>query len=205
LLQRLAELPAKRGEPGKLLPPLPPVPDDYEQAQRVLEPHLAVDPYRRDLPLAVASQDIWPWLVLLASCVFFGDVFIRRVQVDFRWLLPIWARFAELVLGRERQEPAAETMSRLRSRKAEVDRSLESRRAAARFEPDAVVPIDPSVIQAAEAKPTAPGAQPKPAPTPVAEAEPEDTYTSRLLKAKKQVWQDRAQDRGFDPNSKEEE
>jgi hypothetical protein len=97
-------------------------------------------------------------------------------------------------------------MSRLRSRKAEVDRSLESRRAAARFEPDAALPIDPHTMQAAEAKPVAPGTQPPtPQGKPVAEAEPEDTYTSRLLKAKKQVWQDRTQDRGFDPNAKEDQ
>jgi hypothetical protein len=202
LLERLAELPAKRGGPGKLLPPLPQVPEDANEAERALEPQLAVDPYRRDLPQAVASQDIWPWLVLLASCVFFADVFVRRVQVDLRWLVPIWARFAEVVLGRERYEPAPETMSRLRSRKAEVDRSLESRRAATRFEPDAAVPIDPYALEAAEAKPAAPGAA-SPTPKPVAEAEPEDTYTSRLLKAKKQVWQDRAQDRGFDPDAKD--
>jgi hypothetical protein len=95
-------------------------------------------------------------------------------------------------------------MSRLRSRKAEVDRTLESRRAAARFEPDIAVPIDPNAMQAAEAQPTAPGMQPTPTPKPVAEAQPEDTYTSRLLKAKKQVWQDRAQDRGLDPDAKDE-
>ncbi len=202
LLERLAELPAKRGEPGKLLPPLPQVPDDNEKAQQALQPQLAVDPFRRDLPLAVASQDIWPWLVLLASCVFFGDVFVRRVQVDLQWLAPIWARFAEIVLRRERLEPAPETMSRLRSRKAEVDRSLESRRAAARFEPDADAfsrDAEPSLRGVAERAPT----RPTPPPKPVAEAqpEPEDSYTARLLKAKKQVWQDRAQDKGLDPGA----
>jgi uncharacterized membrane protein/Mg-chelatase subunit ChlD len=204
LLRRLAQLPAKRGEPGKLLPPLPQVPEDSEKAQQALQPQLAIDPYRRDLPQAVASQDIWPWLVLLASCIFFGDVFVRRVQLDFQWLAPIWARFAEVVLGRERQAAAPETMSRLRSRKAEIDRSIESRRAAARFEPDAGLPVDPNAIQAAEAKPTAAGPSVVPMPKPAAEPEAEDSYTSRLLKAKKQVWQDRTQDRGFDPDAKED-
>ena len=90
-----------------------------------------------------------------AAC-FLRDVFVRRVQVNFQWLVPIWTRFAEIVLRRERHEAAPETMSRLRSRKAEVDRSIESRRAAARFEPDAAVPVDPNAIEAAEAKPTTP-------------------------------------------------
>ncbi len=204
LLEQMAELPAKRGERGKLMPALPQLPEDREKAQKALEPQLAIDPYRRDLPQAVVSQDIWPWLVLAASCIFFGDVFVRRVQVDFQWLAPIWERFAVVVLGRERVEAAPETMSRLRSRKAEVDRSLESRRAAARFEPDADVIVDPNALQAAEAKPTAPGTIPMPPPKPLPETEQEDSYTSRLLKAKKQVWNDRAQDRGFDPEAKDE-
>jgi uncharacterized membrane protein len=200
LLKSIAELPAKKGEPGKLLPPLPDVPEDNDKAEQSLKAQLAFDPYRRDLPQAVSSQDIWPWLVLTASCVFFGDVFVRRVQVSFLWLVPVWMRFVEIVLRREHQEAAPEMMSRLRSRKAEVDQAIESRRAATRFEPDAAIPIDPNAIEAAEARPISPGAPTALPPKPVAEAEPEDTYTSRLLKAKKQVWQDR----GFDPDAKDD-
>jgi hypothetical protein len=116
----------------------------------------------------------------------------------------VWQRFAEIVLRREHQEAAPETMSRLRSRKAEVDRSLESRRAATRFEPDASASADPDILSAAEARPTAPGAAPPAAPKPVAEPEVDD-YTSRLLKAKKKVWGDKVQDRGFDPNAKDDQ
>jgi hypothetical protein len=97
-------------------------------------------------------------------------------------------------------------MSRLRSRKAEVDQSIESRRAATRFEPDAVVAADVSAATILEVKPTASGSAPPP-PTiakPESEAEKEDVYTSRLLKAKKQVWKDRVTDRGFDPEAKDE-
>ena len=205
LLKSISELPAKAGEPGKLLPPLPEVSEDQTKAEQKLQPQLAIDPYRRDLPQAVARQDIWPWLVLAASCVFFGDVFVRRVQIDLQWLVPIWARFVDIVLRRERQVAAPETMARLRSRKAEVDRSIESQRASARFEPDVAMPVDPTAIEAAEARPTAPRS-PTQTPTakPAAEADEGDTYTSRLLKAKKQVWQDRSQDRGFDPEAKDE-
>jgi hypothetical protein len=198
LLESIAKLPAKQGEPGKLLPPLPEVPDESDRAEQVLQPQLTVDPFRRDLPLAVATQDIWPWLVLCGSCVFFADVFVRRVQLDLRWLEPFWTRFAEIVLRRERHEAAPETMARLRSRKAEVDRSLDSQRAAARFEPDATIPIDPTVIEGAEAKRTAPINPSVATPKVAAETEQKDTYTSRLLKAKKQVWRDRglSQDKG---------
>lgn len=204
LLKSIAELPAKKGEPGKLMPPLPDLPADAEKAEKILQPQLAIDPFRRDLPQAVSRQDIWPLLVLAASCIFFGDVFVRRVQVDLKWLVPIWVRFWDIVLRREHQAATPETMARLRSRKAEVDRSIESRRASARFEPDATAPVDPNAIQAAEADPTATAPSTPPAGAkPVAETEPEDSYTSRLLKAKKQVWKDRTEDRGFDPDAKE--
>jgi uncharacterized membrane protein/Mg-chelatase subunit ChlD len=194
LLESIADLPAKKGEPGKLLPPLPTLPEDAAKADEQLQPQLAVNPFRRDLPQAVSSQDIWPWLVLVASVCFFGDVFVRRVQVNLEWLVPIWTRFVDIILRRERHEAAPETMSRLRSRKAEVDQSIESRRAATRFEADAATAVDPNAIEAAEAKPTTSATPTVAATKPVAEEEKED-YTSRLLKAKKQVWQDRPQDR----------
>jgi hypothetical protein len=127
-------------------------------------------------------------------------VFVRRVQIDVGWLAPVWARIAWIVFGKEQQEAAQETMSRLRSRKAEVDRSIESQRAAARFEPDATIPIDPSVLHAAEAKRTAPVTPTTTSPTVAAETEQKNTYTSRLLQAKKQVWRDRglSQDKAND-------
>jgi hypothetical protein len=195
LLESIAELPAKRGEPGKLLPPLPELPEDAKKAEQQLQPQLAVNPFRRDLPQAVATQDIWPWLVLAASVCFFADVFVRRVQINLQWLVPVWSRFLDIVLRRERHESAPETMSRLRSRKAEVDRSIESRRAATRFEPDAAVAVDPNALESAEAKPTTTPTAPQPTAQPVAEGETEEDYTSRLLKAKKQVWKDRPLDR----------
>src|SRR4051812_27267331 len=204
LLQSIAELPAKAGEPGKLLPPLPAARAENEKAEEKLKPQLAIDPYRRDLPQAVSRQDVWPWLVLAACCTFFGDVFVRRVQINLQWLVPIWTRLLDIVLRRERLIAAPETMARLRSRKAEVDRSIESRRAAARFEPDAALPVDPNAIEAAEARPTSTVTPIAPAAKPVADAEEDDSYTSRLLKAKKQVWQHRAQDRGFDPDATDE-
>ncbi|MCC7476383.1 MAG: VWA domain-containing protein [Pirellulales bacterium] len=195
LLESIADLPAKKGEPGKLLPPLPELPTEAEKAAKKLQPQLAVNPYRRDLPLAVSSQDIWPWLVLAASCCFFADVFVRRVQISFSWLVPIWTRFVDIVLRRERQEAAPEVMSRLRSRKQEIERSIESRRAATRFEPDQTGPVGPNALADAEAKPVIP-TPPSQQPSKPTTAEPEqgETYTSRLLKAKKQVWQDRPKD-----------
>ena len=199
LLESIAKLPANEGEPGTLLPPLPAVPEDNERAEQVLEPQLAVDPFRRDLPQAVATQDIWPWLVLAGSCIFFADVFVRRVQFDLRWLAPYWQRFAEIVLRREHQEAAPETMARLRSRKAQVDQTIESQRASTRFEPDATIPIDPDALQAAEAKASGPRIAPSTSAKEAIHAEQQSTYTSRLLQAKKQVWRDRGLNQDQNP------
>jgi uncharacterized membrane protein/Mg-chelatase subunit ChlD len=196
LLESLARLPARGGEPGNLLPPLTNIPE--RDAQKALAPLLAVDPFRRDLPKAVASQDIWHLLVVAGSCLFLADVFVRRVQINFLWLLPIWTRALDILLRRERQAAAPETMQRLRSRKAEVDRSIESRRATARFEPDAAAPVDPQAIAAAEARPTAPRPPQPTTDQPAVDQPKPDDYTSRLLKAKKQVWKDRNEDRGLD-------
>jgi hypothetical protein len=81
-------------------------------------------------------------------------------------------------------------MARLRSRKAEVTESLEQRRAAARFEPAADAPVDAALIAEAIDEPLGKPRADKPTATPIAPdaASEEDTYTSRLLKAKKKVW-----------------
>ena len=48
-----------------------------------------------------SSQDIWYYLLVLASCLFFGDVFLRRVQVSFAWL----PRAVGRLLGRKPRRP----------------------------------------------------------------------------------------------------
>jgi uncharacterized membrane protein len=202
LLKSIADLKAKGGEAGTLMPALPDVPEDNEKAEQLLKPQLNTDPYRRDLQQAVSRQDIWPLLVLAACVAFFADVFVRRVQINLQWLVPIWTRLLDIVLRRERQAAAPETMARLRSRKAEVGQSIENRRAATRFEPDAAMPVDPSAMETAQTQVTTKSAPERTAPKPAEEAEGED-YTSRLLKAKKQVWKDRPGDRGFDPGGED--
>jgi Mg-chelatase subunit ChlD len=189
LLESLAKLSAKDGSPGKLMEPLDTVPNarDDEPFAKLL----AVDPYRRDLPLAITRQDIWPWVVLVGSCLFLADVFVRRVQVSLQWLSPLWLWMTG-ILGRRRQPVAAvETMSRLQSRKAEVGLSLDSRRAAARFEPGTGTTASETTKQPLPTKPSPTGTPQASAQQPIAEQPSEDSYTSRLLKAKKQVWKDR--------------
>jgi hypothetical protein len=190
LLETIAKLTPARGEPGVL------VGADQDSMltgnPQVLPALLTADPYRRDLPPAVSSQGIWPWMVLLASCLFFGDVFIRRVQIGFEWLQPVWQWVAEKVLRREREAAVPATMSRLQSRKREVQRQYESARAETRFEAssEAATADEPSPLEGLAGKPIE-RPRHEPAPQVSDETKEEESYTSRLLKAKKDVWKDR--------------
>jgi hypothetical protein len=81
-------------------------------------------------------------------------------------------------------------MERLRSRKAAVADQLQQQRAAARFQPTPDTPVDTKAVLEEMSPAAAPPAPPKPA-TPLAPESEADDYTSRLLKAKKKVWEDK--------------
>lgn len=178
LLASLAKLEPKDGEQGMVIEDTTGRADPKELAQ--------VNSFRHDLPKATSRQDVWQFALLIAGLTFFFDVFFRRVQVSFAWAPPMAGRLRDRLLGRQPQAPAPEYISRLRSRKAEVSEQLEQRRAAARFEPSADQPADVAALEEQIAAPTAPpsrtsGASISP------EAQEEESYTSRLLKVKKDV------------------
>jgi hypothetical protein len=84
-------------------------------------------------------------------------------------------------------------MDKLRQRKREVVRELDEARAARRFEPtpDSVVTESVTADAAGSAGPARP-ARPAHAPQVTPEQQKEqETYTSRLLKAKKKVWHEK--------------
>ena len=153
-----------------------------------LEQLLAFNTFRHDLPKATSSQDIWHHLVLVACCVFLADVFCRRVQVGFGWVGPLTVQAWNFVLRREPAPAKVEYIERLRSRKAAVSGQIEQVRAAARFEPapDRPSAAGPSLLDEAESAPTA--ARPPKLEQQATEAE---SYTERLLKAKRRAREDR--------------
>ncbi len=188
LLETLAKLEPVKGKPGILVGADTGgmLTGDLRQLPALLD----TDPYRRDLPPAVAVQSIWPLLVFFGSCVFLSDVFVRRVQVGFGWVEPFRGWLAEKLLGRNREVAEPATMSRLQSRKAEVQQQIETRRAATRFKAsEEIDTTDPSPLESfGEQDPTR--TTPK-KPSAVGDEQPEEeSYTSRLLKAKKDVWKD---------------
>ena len=149
------------------------------------------NPFRRDFERVVANQSIWPWLVLVGSCLFFADVFVRRVQIQREWLWLALARVRDTLLRRQQVVPVPETMSRLRSRKREIGEQIESRRSSTRFKGSADMPVatesvEPLVKSTAKS-PEQPQAE-------LEEKPAEESYTERLLKANRQVWKDRGID-----------
>ena len=181
LLGQLAEHVPDGGSAGRLIE----APDQLESIPALLK----VDTFRHDLRKATSSQDVWHYLVLAAACLFFFDVFVRRVQVSFAWVPAAATRVGDLVLRREPQVAEPETMDRLRSRKAEVGTRLEQLRASARFEPAPELEADTDVLDEA-GRPSAPSEKGPSAPSLAPESK-EETYTERLLRAKRKAWEER--------------
>ena len=152
---------------------------------------LQTDTFLHDLAKAMTSRDIWPWLVLGASCVFFGDVFVRRVTVHFYWVFPMLLVVRDRLLRRESEPVLVERLERLRSRKDGVTQQIEERRVAARFESDSEEQLDVDVLETKAA--TVPDSQKRRQKSAgVSDSKIEqESYTERLLKAKKKVWKDR--------------
>ena len=163
----------------------------------------AADVFRRDpnVQPPKSYRPIWH-LLLFASAVFFlFDVAIRRVAPDFDRIRRSVADTWQQIRGQE-VAPRQEYIEKLRSRKAEVSEQIDRTRAATRFEAPEVLPPaggitdrGPSPTQSRAApdrdKPSGGGLSPD-APREKA-AEPE-SYTNRLLKAKKKVWEEREQE-----------
>ncbi len=180
LLKNLAASKPKEGTPGRFR-------DDAGGSTDAKD----VNSFRRDLAEAVSANFVWPWLLLVAGCLFFTDVFVRRVAISFQWI----GQGMEWIKRRWRHEesaPEAE-IARLRSRKAQVASEIEQRQAGTRYEADPEAEIDISVLNQSSdttAKQESPQSQ-HPSTT-----EPEDdAFTSRLLKAKKEARKDQNKDK----------
>jgi hypothetical protein len=179
LLRLLASLVPKGGGMGQWIQG----PADF----RDVRPYLAVNSFRHDLAGARSSQEIWHYLVLAASCLFFFDVFVRRVQVGFGWMPRLAGRLRDRVLGRKAEPEPIEVMERLRTSKAEADDRLEQLRVSARFEGSSEAGDDADIVVQLQPPPGGTRLQ-----KPSLVQEPEDeSYTERLLRAKKQAWKKR--------------
>ena len=179
-METLASLKPKGGEPGQLIEQV------LENAPSDLGDQ--VDTFRMDLARGSTSNYIWPWLLVTAGCVFFGDVFVRRVAIRFGWLATL---LTALRVQKTTEETDDQRLDQLRRRKETVKRQIDERRDAVRFEPASEEDHSDTSVEP-------PGGLDRPAatrpPAPeqglAAEPEPED-YAERLLKAKKRLWKQR--------------
>jgi len=204
LLATLAGLQPTGGAAGIIAPPL--------RTDVTLAPPAPVNFFRHDLPKATGRRDLWPELVLAALCLFVLDVFLRRVAFDFARIQAL----AALWIGKLRTRgyaPPQPYMERLRSRKQEVVREVDRRRAvlagqgapaqasssasAASASPPRSAAESAAYVPPAEVAYEAASRGPHPPPLPAREGGPApvpepDDYTSRLLKAKRNVRYGRA-------------
>jgi uncharacterized membrane protein len=185
LITTLASSHPAGGEPGKII--------EGQLTKSTIDRMVAqVDTFRRTLAKAMSSEDFWPIMLLIAAIVFLIDIFIRRVTVHFYWIVPALAYAYNRIRGIQQAEVVDERLARLRNRKAAVATQLDERRAAARFEPvvnEASGPprnADEIIAEASAGPPTGapPAAAQSKSQLPQTE---EETYTERLLKAKKKA------------------
>ncbi|WP_419193206.1 VWA domain-containing protein [Kolteria novifilia] len=156
---------------------------------RVLERAQAAEAgyFDRSTPPSPGQQRMWPWLLLVALGLFVSDVAVRRIAISpadvANTAKALWARL------RNRPPPATTaTLDRLRSRKETVGENLSARQR------EHVIPKPPPAARPSE--PTR-ATTPPPPPPPAApsessaEGDADHSMTSRLLKAKRRVWEER--------------
>lgn len=176
-MQSLASTRPRGGEPGLVTAPL-----DQQPSNELIES----DSFRGGLALARSIRDAWPWFVLAASCLFLGDVFVRRVVLNFDW---IGSAIKKISGSRvEKDTVVTARLDALKKNKESIDESLQKRRASVRFEPeskstsmrgddrdDPMVPGRPSTVA-------------RPSVTDVPDRGGEQkSYTERLLEAKRKA------------------
>lgn len=176
MLSQLAKLePAGGSSPGLITEPL-----DKETFDENVK---KTNTYRGGLPRARSMQDIWPWCLLLASVCLFGDIFVRRVSLDYAY--PIKWMLMKLRPGATSQDVARQqSLNQLRSKKTQVSEAMEQQRATTRFE--ATGPTETATLEeAASGKSALTSEAPRKAASNMASKDEEGGYTSRLLAAKK--------------------
>ena len=122
LIDSLAQQQPQGGTAGQVLPAL---------EAEVTESLIGTDVFRSGLAPARSIQDAWPWFVLVASCLFLADVFVRRVTIHFDWLKNLFSKQDQAAMDQQ-------TKSRLESlnqTKQKVGKTRQSQ-GGLRFEPD---------------------------------------------------------------------
>ena len=185
LLVQLAERVPRGGEKGSVI-----VADDgLEDTQSLLKTNV----FRSGVAPATERTPIWPWALLVAACLFWGDVFCRRVHVDLSWIGPAWtAALDKFRLGKGTSESKQEDsrMARLKQRKSETAQTFAPQTPLPRDASDQVLD-DASQATAASQGSPARSATPAQTLTPKQGEASEDSYIGRLQAAKRRAMKDK--------------
>ncbi len=212
LLDSLTRLKPRGGKPGYLIEddlqrrtmlmryPQQGSDESDEQYETRKADLLAANAFRPTLTAAVGIRNIWPLLLVICGVAFLSDVFIRRVAISFDWFFEGIQKVRQRFTGTA-DEQKQSNISRLKSRKMEIEQEIETRRAATKFEPSPDIKVSGKKkleeVLASEIEKT-PALPPKIQRDKLADQE-KTSYTSRLLDAKRKVQKER--DRGKDPES----
>lgn len=151
-----------------------------------------------DLPKSRSLQPIWHWLLLVTALLLFFDIAVRRIAVDPIAVMAASQAAWEKLRGRAAAvEASPQFLDRLKSRKAQIGETLEKARSAQRFDADTAAPISappPGADETSSAPAPLTRARPAPGVAPDKQEEAAD-FASRLMKAKKRVWEEREKDK----------
>lgn len=192
LLTTLTDYSPVNGETGLLI--------RGDLTQEGIESLADADTFRHTLPQAKSFRDLWMNLIAIGAFLFFADVFVRRVAIDFQWLSSLldWAMEK---MGREERARDDSQMARLQSQKAAVAKALDEQRSRLRFEPtqadtasnsdDGAKNLQDVVSDVAGEKIAPKASRPKREPKTAASEDQGDSYTQRLLDAKRKAQRER--------------
>ena len=154
-----------------------------------------VDTFRDTLKHAISSQNVWPLFLMLCAGVFFADVFVRRVAVGYDWIEPGVDWVKQRVFRQSAEPHVEQSLQRLRNRKQAVTGEMDERRAAARFEPQVDAesggPELSDVLDQVNSTVESTGPPQAQQDATPGDLERDESYTSRLMEAKKRAFKDR--------------
>lgn len=176
LISELASVKPAGGETGEVTAPLGASPDENPESRNA---------FRGGLSLARSIRDAWPWFVLAGCCVFLGDIFVRRVAINFDWIGVAIKKIRGMPDAKDATTTAR--LDALKKNKELLDEELQRRRTSVRFEPTQLpdendaggwnADVKDSKQTISETKKLAPDPD-------------EPSYTERLLAAKRKARKD---------------
>lgn len=183
LIEQLAQGKPQGGQPGKVLP---------ELSESEMEQLLGFDTYRPGLPPSRSLRDIWPMALLLGASLFFADVFVRRVAVDFGWPIRKLAAMSSRRSASQADEARQKSLDRLRSSKSRVSSDMEKQRAATTMELPEPTNADLSGTTSSSqafgtTDPKSTVKVTKDSGSKTSQDDESDNYTARLLEAKRKA------------------